>query len=95
VLTQRQVLIALATLGLAGSLAAQQPTTVSGHVNRDDGTPLGAATVAIPALGLSTTSRSDGAYGLLVPPARIGEQVAHDVVPVMVFHHQGDLPAPA
>jgi TonB-linked SusC/RagA family outer membrane protein len=71
VLNSRQMLIAaVAALTLAGSAAAQQPTILTGHVNRDDGTPLGGATVAIPALGLGTTSRTDGSYGLLVPSGR-------------------------
>jgi TonB-linked SusC/RagA family outer membrane protein len=71
VLNPRQVLItAAALLGLAGSTAAQQPTILTGHVNRDDGTPLGGATVAIPALGIGTTSRPDGTYGLLVSGGR-------------------------
>jgi hypothetical protein len=68
VLISRQVLITVAALlSLAGSGVAQQPTTLTGHVNRDDGTPVGGATVAIPALGMGTTSRSDGSYGLLIP----------------------------
>ena len=67
-LNSRQVLSTVAALlSLAGSGAAQQPATLTGHVNRDDGTPVGGATVAIPALGIGTTSRSDGSYGLLIP----------------------------
>jgi TonB-linked SusC/RagA family outer membrane protein len=76
VLTRRQTFIAVFTLvTMARAGATQQPTTVTGHVNREDGTPVGAATVAIPALGLSTTSRADGAYGLLVPSDRAGQSV--------------------
>src|SRR5580765_7307037 len=64
-------------LGLAGRGTAQQPTTITGHVNRDDGTPLGGATVAIPTLGIGTTSRADGSYGLLVPSNLVqGQTVA-------------------
>ena len=67
-LNSRQVLITVAALlSLAGSGAAQQPTTLTGHVNRDDGTPVGGATVSIPALGIGTTSRPNGSYGLLLP----------------------------
>jgi TonB-linked SusC/RagA family outer membrane protein len=78
VLNVRQVLITVtALLGLAGSATAQQPTVLTGHVNRDDGTPLGGATIAIPALGIGTTSRSDGSYGFLVSGARAqGQTVA-------------------
>jgi TonB-linked SusC/RagA family outer membrane protein len=58
-------------VGLVGRGTAQQPTTITGHVNRDDGSPLGGATVAIPSLGIGTTSRADGSYGLLVPAGRV------------------------
>ena len=76
-LTRRRILVtAAALLGLTSYGAAQQPTTITGHINRDDGTPLGAATVSIPALGISTTSRTDGTYGLLVPAERAGDRVA-------------------
>jgi TonB-linked SusC/RagA family outer membrane protein len=57
-------------------LSAQEPTTVSGHVNREDGAPVSAATVSIPSLGLTTTSRSNGSYGLLVPAEHVGKRVA-------------------
>ena len=77
-LNSRQLFItALALLGLAASGTAQQPTIITGHVSRDDGTPLGGATLAIPALGIGTTSRSDGSYGLFVPSDRAqGQMVA-------------------
>ena len=74
--TCRQLLFIAALLTVGIPLAAQQPTTVSGHVTREDGTPLPAATIAIPDLGLSTTSRTDGSYGLLVPAQHVGAQVA-------------------
>jgi TonB-linked SusC/RagA family outer membrane protein len=77
--TPRQLLFVAATLSLAATLTAQQPSTVSGHVTREDGSPLPSATVSIPSLGISTTSRSDGAYGLLVPASHIGERVALSV----------------
>jgi TonB-linked SusC/RagA family outer membrane protein len=78
VLNCRQTLIIAALLlGLAGRGTAQQPTTITGHVNREDGTALAGATVAIPSLGIGTTSRADGSYGLLVPPDRVqGQTVA-------------------
>jgi TonB-linked SusC/RagA family outer membrane protein len=75
VLNSRQVFIAaFALVSLVGSAAAQQPTILTGHVNRDDGTPLGGATVAIPSLGLGTTARADGSYGILVPSDRANGQ---------------------
>ena len=77
-LTCRQMLtVATMLLGFAGRGTAQQPTTITGHVNRGDGEPLAGATVAIPTLGLGTTSRADGSYGLLVPANRVeGQTVA-------------------
>jgi TonB-linked SusC/RagA family outer membrane protein len=78
VLNFRQALITtVALLGVIGSAAAQQPTVITGHVNRDDGTPLGGASVSIPSLGIGTTSRSDGSFGLAVPSGQAqGETVA-------------------
>ena len=74
-LNSRQVLITVAAiLSVVGSVAAQQPMILTGHVNRDDGTPLGGATVAIPSLGMGTTARADGSYGLLVPSERANGQ---------------------
>ena len=74
--TPRQLLPVAVWLAMTTLLSAQEPTTVSGHVNRGDGAPLSAATVSIPSLGLTTTSRSDGSYGLLVPAEHLGKQVA-------------------
>jgi len=65
--TPRQLLAVAAWLALTTPLLAQEPTTVSGHVTREDGAPVSAATISIPSLGLTTTSRSNGSYGLLVP----------------------------
>jgi TonB-linked SusC/RagA family outer membrane protein len=77
VLNCRQILIAaIAVVGLVSSGAAQQPITVTGHVQSDEGTPLAGATVSIPALRVSTTSRPDGSYGLLVPSGQEGQSVA-------------------
>lgn len=74
-LNSRQLfIIAFALVSLVGSAAAQQPTIITGHVNRDDGTPLGGATVAIPSLNLGTTARADGSYGILVPSDRANGQ---------------------
>jgi hypothetical protein len=73
--TRRQLLAFATLVGFAGRLTAQQPTTVSGHVNREDGAPLAAATVSIPSLGISTTSRGDGSYAMLVPASHLGERL--------------------
>jgi TonB-linked SusC/RagA family outer membrane protein len=74
--TRRQLLAFATLVGFASRLTAQQPTTVTGHVNREDGAPLPAATVSIPSLGISTTSRGDGSYAMLVPASHLGERVA-------------------
>jgi TonB-linked SusC/RagA family outer membrane protein len=75
VLTCRQILIAAAAvLASVRPSTAQQPTTITGHVTREDGSPLPGATVAIPELSLSTTSRADGGYGMLIPSERVNGQ---------------------
>jgi TonB-linked SusC/RagA family outer membrane protein len=74
VLNRRQILIAvIALVGLASSGVAQQPVTVTGHVKSEEGAPLAGATVSIPSLRVSTTSRPDGSYGLLVPADQEGQ----------------------
>ncbi len=73
-LNRRQILIAvIALVGLASSGVAQQPVTVTGHVKSEEGAPLAGATVSIPSLRVSTTSRPDGSYGLLVPADQEGQ----------------------
>lgn len=73
-LNRRQILIAaIALVGLVSSGAAQQPITVTGHVKSEEGAPLAGATVSIPSLRVSTTSRPDGSYGLLVPADQEGQ----------------------
>ena len=82
------LLIAGMLVGLAARGAAQQPTTITGHVNREDGTPLAGATVAVPALGLGTTSRADGSYGLLVPANLVSGQNAEITARAIGFKPQ-------
>ena len=73
-LNRRQILLAaIALAGLASFGAAQQPIPVTGHVKSEEGAPLSGATVAIPALQITTTSRPDGSYGLLVPADQAGQ----------------------
>ncbi|HEU4648637.1 MAG TPA: TonB-dependent receptor plug domain-containing protein, partial [Gemmatimonadales bacterium] len=58
------------------ALRAQQGTTISGTVTREDGSPLPGATVAIPTMGTGTTARTDGRYTLTIPANRAqGQQV--------------------
>src|SRR5207247_1461319 len=66
-LVPRRLLVALAVLAPPGAALAQNPSTISGVVTREDSTPLAGATVAIPTLGLGTTARPDGRYALVIP----------------------------
>ena len=75
-LVPRRILVALAAMLLPAAALAQNPSTISGTVTREDSTPLPGATVAIPSLGLGTTARADGRYALLIPAAQArGQQV--------------------
>ncbi len=65
-LVPRQILAALAAVLLPAAALAQNPSTISGTITREDASPLPGATVAIPSLGLGATSRADGRYVLLV-----------------------------
>jgi hypothetical protein len=47
-----RILAALALLLLPGVAVAQNPSTISGTVTREDGTPLPGATIAIPTLSV-------------------------------------------
>src|SRR5690348_15032581 len=60
-----------AALALAPAIAlAQQPTTITGRVTTEAGTPLQGASVTIPALSLGTYSNQDGRYTFTVPATR-------------------------
>ncbi len=77
----RRVLFATAVALLLGTLSpvssgAQQPAgqpgvTLTGRVTGPDGTPLGSAQVLVQPLNLSTTTRPDGTYQLIIPAARV------------------------
>jgi TonB-linked SusC/RagA family outer membrane protein len=68
----RQVCLALASLALAASsAAAQQPATLSGRVISEDSLPIPGASVVVQGLGISTTTRADGRYALIVPEGRV------------------------
>ena len=76
----RRILAALALLLLPAAAAAQNPSTISGTVTREDGTPLAGATIAIPTMSLGATARADGRYVLLVPAEQVnGQQVTLSV----------------
>ena len=57
----------------AASLAAQEAVTIGGHVSAA-GNPVQGATVRIPALGLSSTTTSEGRYSLIVPSTKVRGQ---------------------
>jgi TonB-linked SusC/RagA family outer membrane protein len=68
----------VAALGLIPAmLRAQQPSTITGRVVDETGTPIVAASIAIPELGVGATSRAGGEYTILLPGARVqGQTVA-------------------
>src|SRR3954447_7107636 len=57
----------------AARLAAQEAVIIGGHVSAA-GNPVQGATVRIPALGLSSTTSSEGRYSLVVPSTRVRGQ---------------------
>ena len=61
-LKPRRMLAAFALLLLPGVAIAQNPSTISGTVTREDGTPLAGATIAIPTMSIGATARADGRY---------------------------------
>jgi TonB-linked SusC/RagA family outer membrane protein len=56
-------------------LAAQAQTTVTGTVTSETGTPIQAASVSIPALGVGAITTADGRYTFSVPAGRTGTEV--------------------
>jgi TonB-linked SusC/RagA family outer membrane protein len=71
---RRTVLATVCVCALATPLAAQEPSTVTGRVRAAGGAPLAGATVSIPQLSLSATSREDGRYAIVVPSALASRQ---------------------
>ena len=65
---------AASVLSLPRELIAQQAVTLTGQVTSDAGTPLPDAGVFIQTMNLSTTSRGDGRYTLVIPSARVAGQ---------------------
>jgi TonB-dependent SusC/RagA subfamily outer membrane receptor len=64
----------LAALSIsAARVAAQEAVTIGGHVSAA-GNPVQGATVRIPALGLSSTTTSEGRYSLIVPSSKVRGQ---------------------
>ena len=55
---------------------AQQPTTITGRVTTEAGTPLQGASVSIAAIALGTYSNADGRYSFTVPGTRSTGQLA-------------------
>ena len=73
-----RVLGALFLLCLPMAARAQQAATLSGKIKGADGNPVSGASILIQSLGLSTTSRQNGEYALLIPAGRYaaGQAVA-------------------
>jgi TonB-linked SusC/RagA family outer membrane protein len=70
------LLLAAVLIGAPFSgVRAQQPLSLSGRITNEDGNPVTTATVAIPALSLGTTVRSDGSYTLSLPDRVKGQTV--------------------
>jgi TonB-linked SusC/RagA family outer membrane protein len=75
-LSQRLLtVVALAGL-LPATLAAQQPTNITGRITAQDGTPLSGGTVTIAAMRLGATANARGEFQLSVPASATGQQVA-------------------
>jgi len=68
----------LATLPL-GEVHAQQPLALTGRITNENGNPVPNATVAVPALEIGTTVRSDGSYTLALPDRARGQTVTLSV----------------
>jgi len=53
---------------------AQNPVTINGRVQSEDGAPLAYAEVSIPSLGVGAVTRDDGRYAIYIPGARVTGQ---------------------
>jgi len=53
---------------------AQNPVTINGRVQSEDGAPLAYADVSIPSLGVGAVTRDDGRYAIFIPGARVTGQ---------------------
>ena len=68
----------LAAVPLDGA-RAQQPIALTGRIVNEEGNPVPSATIAVPALELGTTVRSDGSYALSLPDRARGQTVTLSV----------------
>src|SRR5947207_15588455 len=71
----RATLVLGALLGAIPVSAQGQGTTISGTVTSDQGTPLQAVSVSIPALNAGGVTNETGRYSFTVPAAQNGKQV--------------------
>jgi len=53
---------------------AQNPVTINGRVQSEDGAPLAYAELSIPSLGVGAVTRDDGRYAIFIPGARVTGQ---------------------
>lgn len=67
-------LILAFVLAFAPKAALAQGTNITGRVTSQEGTPLAAAAISIPELGLGAQTREDGRYTLNIPGARVTGQ---------------------
>jgi TonB-linked SusC/RagA family outer membrane protein len=65
---------AASVLSLPRWAAAQQPVTITGDVTSDVGAPLTDASVFIQSMNLSTTTRGDGRYTIVIPSRLVAGQ---------------------
>ncbi|MDQ2889161.1 MAG: SusC/RagA family TonB-linked outer membrane protein [Gemmatimonadota bacterium] len=73
-LVNRGTAVVAALAVVASVAAAQQSTTITGHVTTEAGSPLSAASVAITSLGLGAYTNDQGVYTITVPAARMNGQ---------------------
>jgi TonB-linked SusC/RagA family outer membrane protein len=77
--------IVVPAAALLWSSAALAQTTVRGTVRSDQGGVITGASVSIPALGVGSTSRTDGSYSFTIPAARATGQSARLVARFVGF----------
>jgi TonB-linked SusC/RagA family outer membrane protein len=75
-------------------ILAQEPATITGRVTDQSGAPIPSATVAIPDMGIGSTTRQNGEYTLLLPGARVLGQAVTLTARVIGYKPQSVLVTP-
>ena len=65
------IALACGTILLSNGARAQGGATISGRVTTEGGAPLSATTVFLQGMSLGATTREDGQFNFIVPPARL------------------------